>query len=190
MMMCSESRLKLIGLLLANVAMLGVCYVCVFVHGGLIAAVAGWVGFLFFGSTFLVIVWQSARAGDRGIVSDVGIEYRRNNVGVIPWSDIVAIEMRWTGSARFLCVDVRDSSACLARMTIKGRIAAWANGLLGYPAISIPFVAMSPPIDEVLSYIMRHHPPPGVSGVGASDLEKAHGLSDRIPKPRVTNHDG
>lgn len=172
-MECAPSRPRLLGLLAAAAALLGACYVCVFLHRGPIATTAGWFGFVFFGLVFIKIAVDMLRPGARVIVNDEGIEDRRLKIGVVLWEEITAIELRWMGSAKFLCVEVLDPGKYVARMPLHVWLATRANALLDYPPITITFAGLSPGINQVWEYIKTHHPPPcepdgGGAGVATS----------------------
>ena len=170
-MQCAISRVRLLGFLALAALMFGACYICVFLHGGLIATVAGWFGFVFIGLVFVKIVVDMLRPGTRVIVSDEGIEDRRLRIGVVPWEEITAIELRWMGSAKFLCVEVLNPDKYVARMPLHVRLATRANALLGYPPIMMTFAGLSPGISEVGEYIKTHHPPPRGPGDGEASVE-------------------
>lgn len=172
-MECTPSRPRQLGLLAAAAALLGACYVCVFLHRGPIATVAGWFGFVFFGLVSVKIAVDMLRPGTRVIVNDEGIEDRRLRIGVVPWEEITAIELRWMGSAKFLCVEVLDPDKYVARMPLHVWLATRANALLGQPPLTIAFGGLSPGIREVWEYVKTHHPPPrgpedGEAGMGPS----------------------
>ena len=158
-MECRTDPVKYVGLLFGALLMMAACYVCVFLHGGTIATVAGWFGFVFFGFAFLKILWDLLRPATKVIISDDGIEDRRWRVGVVPWAEITAIDLRRMGSAKFLCLEVRDPNKYIARMTGFRRLCVWANGLLGYPPITVTFTGLSPSIKEAWEYIKTTHPP-------------------------------
>ena len=169
-MECSTSRAKLGGLLAAALLLLGACYVCVFLHRGLVATIASWFGFLFFGLVLIKIVWDLLRPGPRVIINENGIEDRRLGIGLVTWNEITAIELRWMGRAKFLCVEVRNPDRYVSAMPLHIRLFVWANGLLGYPPITITFAGLSPGIQEVWEYINTHHPPPAPA---ATEVRKA-----------------
>ena len=160
-MQCAISRVRLLGFLALAVLMFGACYICAFLHGGLIPTVAGWFGFVFIGCVAVKSIVVMLRPGIRVIVDDDGIEDRRLRIGVVPWEEITAIELCWTGPAKYLCVEVLDPDKYLARMPLHVRLATRANALLGYPPITMTFAGLSPGISEVWEYIQTHHPPPG-----------------------------
>ena len=176
-MECMPSRPKLFGILLAAVALLGTCYMCVFLHRGPLATVVGWFGLVFFGLCFAKIVADIVRPGPRVVVNNIGIEDRRLGIGVVPWPEITAIELRWMGSAKSLCVEVVDSDRYVARMPLRARLAVRANALLGYPPITMTFAGLSPGINEVWEYIRRHHPPPDARDLSEADPESHTGES-------------
>ena len=159
LMECRTNLAKHVGLLLAAVLLFAACYVCAFLHGGLIATVAGWFGFVFFGLAFLKILWDLLHPATKVIINDDGIEDRRWRVGVVPWEEITEIDLRRIGSAKFLCIEVLDPGKYVGRMSGIHRFCVWANGLLGFPPITITFTGLSPSIDEAWKYIKTTHPP-------------------------------
>jgi hypothetical protein len=138
-------------LLAVAVPLLGACYICVFLHRGALATGVGWFGFVFFGLTALKIVVDILRPRPRVIINDEGIEDRRLKIGVVPWKDIAAIELRRMGPAKFFCVEVRDPDHYVSRMPAVVRLGTWANGLLGHPPVTMTFAGLSPPINDVWS---------------------------------------
>ena len=130
-----------------------------FLHRGPIAIVAGWFGFVFFGFVFIKILWDLLRPATKVIINDDGIEDRRWRVGVVPWDEITAIDLRWMSSAKFLCLEVRDPDKYINRMSGFHRLCVWANGLLGYPPLTMTFTGLSPSIGEAWEYIKTIHPP-------------------------------
>ena len=159
LMECRTNLAKHVGLLLAALLLLAACYVCAFLHVGLIATVAGWFGFVFFGLAFLKILWDLLHPATKVIINDDGIEDRRWRVGVVPWEEITEIDLRRIGSAKFLCIEVRDPDKYVGRMSGIHRFFVWANGLLGCPPITIAFTGLSPSIEEAWKYIETNYPP-------------------------------
>ena len=160
LMECRTNLAKHVGLLLAAVLLFAACYVCAFLHGGLIATVAGWFGFVFFGLAFLKILWDLLHPATKVIINDDGIEDRRWRVGVVPWEEITEIDLRRIGSAKFLCIEVLDPGQ--VRRAYVGHpslLCLGEHGLLGFPPITITFTGLSPSIEEAWKYIETNYPP-------------------------------
>lgn len=153
---------KHVGLLFAGLLMLAASYACIFLGRGPIAAIVGWFGLVFFGFAFLKALLDLLRPATKIIINDKGIEDRRWRVGVVPWDEITAIELRSIGPAKCLCLKVRDPDKYIDRMSAIHRCCVWANGLFGYPPISIAFTGLSPSIEQAWEYIKTNHPPPEI----------------------------
>lgn len=93
-MQCYTSILKTAGLLCLGVLMLGISWFCTTIPG-FKAQIAGWVGLVFFGLCFVVIVVQLFRAGPSVIVDESGIIALRSSNEMIEWDDVVSL---WIGS--------------------------------------------------------------------------------------------
>jgi len=157
---CRTSIEKTLGLLAMGIGLLGGCYLCLVLDFGIIARVAGWAGLLLFGASMAVGTSRILRPGIRVVINENGIEDRRLRIGVVPWEEVTAIELRTLKSVRTLCVEVNDERKYVERMPTWVRVNAWAGGLFGYPPISINFVGLDPSIEDVWEYIWTHHPPP------------------------------
>lgn len=68
-------------------------------------------------------------------------------------------------------MEVIDPDKYVARMSAFVRLAVRANGLLGYPPITMTFAGLSPSINEVWEYIKMHHPPPDMQDDPEADTE-------------------
>ncbi len=155
-MRCYTSIPKTFGLVCIGILMLGVSWFCTTVPNQ-IAQIVGWLGLVFFGLCFIAILAQLFRTRECVVLDDVGIHDLRA-FGVIAWDDIVSLTIGSVRSQRFLCIEVREPSIYLSRLSTHKRLLAQANPSLGFPPITISFSGLSPGLEEVLRYVQMNHP--------------------------------
>jgi hypothetical protein len=99
----------------------------------------------FFGSGALYAIGTAMRRTPQVVVDDRGIEDRRLRCGVILWTDIRRLWTQSIGSAAFVCVDVSDPDAYLARMSLRPRLVSKWNRVWGFPPISLNWTFLDAP---------------------------------------------
>ncbi len=145
---CYPSMVKLLGLLSLTCVMVGASYFCTTLPEST-PRVFGWIGIGFFGLGFIAFPVMFFRTGPQVIINDEGIEDRRLKAGVIRWADVRAVSIGSVNSAKFLCIEVADPEAYLARLPRWKRSLAAANSALGFPALTISFSGLRPGLKEV-----------------------------------------
>ena len=151
-LVCYTSRSKLLLLSVAACAMVAVSWFCTRMHRP-VAWVAGWAGVALFGFGVGISLVRFFRRGPQLIVSDEGLDDRRFGAGVVPWREIAALCIRATRSQRFLCVDVVDEAALLARVPRMRRWLVAGNSLIDFPRWTISFADLTPGLDEVWAHL-------------------------------------
>ncbi len=151
-MECYTSRVKLVGLLLLTVVMVGASYFCTTLDG-FVPQVVGWIGVAFFGLGFVVFPVMFLRRGPQVVLSDEGFEDKRLKVGLIPWRDIRSVSVGSVNSAKFLCLELQDPDKYLSRLPRWKRSLARTNTALGFSAVTISFSGLSPGLKEVEAYL-------------------------------------
>lgn len=117
---------------------------------------AGWFGIagvLFFGIAAVVGLWQGTRRSPRLTLDENGVQDRTLKVGVIDWSDIVAVEPYEVAGQPFVGLRLRDPSKYLERTSGMWRILAWLNSGSGFP-LSVNLVGLDADPSRVLDLII------------------------------------
>ena len=151
-MKCYPSKWKALGLLGLTCVMVGMCYFCTTMPG-LLPRVVGWSGVVFFGLGFVVAPIMMLRNGPQVIISDEGIEDRRQKLGVIRWEEIRSLSVGSVQSAMFLRVELSDPERTLSRLPPWKRRLAELNRVLGFPGLSISFSGLSPGLREAWAHL-------------------------------------
>ena len=155
-MSCYTSIAKTIGLVFGCILMLVVSWFCLAIVPGIKAQIAGWLGLVFFGLCFIAGLLQLTRTDAQVIFDETGIHLPRT-FGAIAWHDIVSLEIRSIRSTRILCIEVKDPSNYLARLSTRQRLMAQANQAIGFSPITISFNGLSPGLDAVWHYLQSTH---------------------------------
>ena len=146
------SRAKLLGLLLLNVAMIGMCAFCVTLPE-LKAKLAGAVGIAFFVLclfSFVKAIFQASRP--RIVMDSEGI-HTGSSIGTIEWADIVALRVDAIRGTKFISIFVEDKFKYLDRMPALARRSAELHPPMGLSELTLCFVGLSPGLDEACYYL-------------------------------------
>ena len=153
---CRTSPIKMALLFIGCAALVAVCYWCTGIPT-IKAQLAGWGGLVFFGAGLIIIPIQAVR--QRGAVltfSPTGVEDRRFGLGLVPWDEVVHVQVQSVRDQRFLCLYLRDEAPYLARMSWYKRMLATANRNMGFPLVSIGFIGLHGRIEDAERYAWRH----------------------------------
>ncbi|MEX1096741.1 MAG: STM3941 family protein [Planctomycetales bacterium] len=156
-MECSTSIVRTAGVLVLCLLMIGGAYVLTTLDR-VIPQIVGWLGIAFFGLCLPAWVIQIFRNGPAVVLDQEGIHIARPPFGTILWDDIESVGTGSVESTRFLCVEVADPEAYLARLRPWQRSFQAANRKLGFSEISVSFAGLSPGLDEAWRYIAEHYP--------------------------------
>ena len=156
-MVCNQSKIKSVLLILLVLAALGASYFLTMLSRYR-AQVWGWVGLCFFGVCLVLVVLRSFKKGPALAVNENGIEDFRTKWGLIPWTDIVYVKIGVLQTTRFICIEVKDPKAYLAKLPAWQRPLKASNATIDFPMIDINFSALTPGLDEVWNYIKTTHP--------------------------------
>ena len=90
-------------------------------------------------------------------MNEIGIEDRRQALGVVEWADIKRVSIRALLGVEFLAIDVADPEKYLSRMSSLNRWRSESHVQKGYPPIAISYELLDPPLDQVLEFIQCNH---------------------------------
>jgi hypothetical protein len=152
-----RSITKTAGLLALSILMTGVAYYCTTVPLPN-AQFYGWIGMAFFGFGSIVIAASLFRAGTCVVFDDAGIHDLRTSWGLVAWSEIETIWVGSVQSQRFLCIELHDAAARVAKSSAWQQRICRANNAMGYPAFTLAFVGLTPGFDDALGYLCARHP--------------------------------
>ena len=156
-MTCYRSLPKMLGLLLLAILMTALSAWCT-TQPQARAQLFGWLGVAFFGFGVLVLARQVFRRGPVIVVDILSITDHRSSDGPLFWDQVRSIWVGSVQSSKFLCLDLKDPEALLARWSAKRRALAKANAALGFPPVTISFTGLSPGLEEVLTYLRSTQP--------------------------------
>jgi len=147
-----NSKLKLFGLLMAVLGMLGLCWFCTRMPGSTERAI-GWAGMVFFGLGLIVIPPRFRQCKvPRLEFTPEGIYEHQQGFGLIPWQDIAEVSVWRTQNVRILCLQTVDQNAYLARLSPVRKKAAQANLAVGASAITLNFSGLTPGLPDAIQY--------------------------------------
>jgi hypothetical protein len=149
--------MKTAGLLALGICMTGVAYYCTTVPLPNVQFY-GWIGIAFFGFGSIVIAASLFRAGTCVVFDDAGIHDLRTSWGLVSWSEIESIWVQSVNSSKFLCIELYDAGARVAKLSAWQQRICRANNALGYPAFTLSFVGLTPGLEDALRYLDTRHP--------------------------------
>jgi len=144
----SRAFLWIIAVASAGMALAGLLLV-------LQGSVAGWPALIFFGAGTLSIAYQARQRGPRVVIDEAGVFDRTLGVGVIPWPEIQGAFVKRLGTAKFVCLELRDPERLRARLSpIKKRLVDM-NRKLGYTDFSVNLTGTDADPDAVCEMILK-----------------------------------
>lgn len=156
-MVCNLSKIKTVPLILLVLAALAISYFITTLDR-LRAQVWGWVGLCFFGVCLIMVIMRLFHKGPALAISEKGIEDFRTKWGLIPWTDIDHVKISVLQSTRYICIEVTDPKAYLAKLPAWQRSLKASNASVDFSMIDINFGGLTPGLDEVWNYIKTTHP--------------------------------
>ncbi|MHC4561592.1 MAG: STM3941 family protein [Planctomycetota bacterium] len=118
----------------------------------------GYAGMVMFPLVSLVVLWQLRRSGPVVVISDEGIEDKRQIAGLIRWDEVTKISIVRAGKLgiRFLGIDVAEPELHrLSRPPLRLLSKRLADGI-ELPSIVIVLDSLKPGFDEVWDYLLTH----------------------------------
>src|SRR5262249_23501075 len=155
-MSCYTSIPKMLWLMVLAIIMIALSWFCTTVPV-LDVPFWGWVGVLFFGGGFVIMVVRLFMRGPVLVLDGLGILVRRVSPDVVLWSDIRSVSIVTYKGQRWLGVEMKDPVSFMARVPRASRWVALANQHMGFTAFNVGFAGISPGIDVVWSYLREHH---------------------------------
>lgn len=101
------------------------------------AVIAGWAGVLFFGLCATFIAKQMATGGPRIVIDQNGIFDRTNGLGTIEWRDVISVWVAELQGQKFLCLELRNPTEYLDRLSSWRRKLATVNRELGFTEFTL-----------------------------------------------------
>lgn len=106
-------------------------------------AVVGWLNLGFFGLCTVVFLWQIVDRRPRLVIDERGVFDRTLGVGIIPWSEIVAVEARAILDRPFVMLTLRDPALFTRRLSPLRRSLTRGNRALGFEAVNLNLSGLS-----------------------------------------------
>jgi len=116
----------------------------------------GWNGIVFFGLGIPVLAYRLTRSRPRLIISDMGIEDCANGLGLIPWSEISAIEYFTHQRVPLLSLSMHTPDNWIPKLRIDQRWLAPFARLLGGSDINIPLSGLTEKPTEVYRQVTEY----------------------------------
>ncbi|GGA37572.1 hypothetical protein GCM10010981_28410 [Dyella nitratireducens] len=110
---------------------------------------------LFFGAGIPLFLWQLLDARPRLVIDDQGVFDRTLGVGVIPWSEITGAYVRSVNSADFICLELRDPTPWLQRLSPIKRAMVSANEAMGFTALNLNLSGVAADVQQVHELIVK-----------------------------------
>ena len=161
MLIARDSKLKLAGLLLINVMLVGIG-----VWMGLSADTPfdrglGWLGAAFFGVGLVAIPKRILASEGREVtISAEGISDSSWKIGVIPWAEFTVVWIGTINGNKVICFSLRQPEVTLNGLSPTGHKLAKANHALGFGDFQIMSVGLDKSADELFREISRYMPIP------------------------------
>ena len=157
-----HSRKKLAVLLAADVFVLAVCFCVLYVSRNVWEAFFAWAGLLFFGLSFLYLVYKLLFPKEILFISEKGIEDRSSltALGFIPWEEVDDVFLSPVGMHRFIEIRLKDGKKIIQKLPFVRRILLRTNTLLGFPVVILSMREVDKSSSEVLEFIKNirdHH---------------------------------
>jgi hypothetical protein len=143
-----SSRLRYVPLLVASVA---------FVAIGLVLALrtphrlVGWSNVAFFGACAATFCRQVVAVRPRLVIDERGVFDRTLGVGVIPWSEIVAVAPRRMVGYPFVGLTLRDPSAFTRRLPAWQRVLTRGNRAVGFEPLNLNLGGLPVDLERVVT---------------------------------------
>lgn len=119
------------------------------------SVLVGWVNVAFFGFCAVTFARQLADRRPRIVVDDKGVTDNTLGVGCIEWGDIVSTELRRIPGNTFLCLELRQPSKYLSRMSPVVREMTQANKALAFTELSVNLMGVKGDPDAISDLIAR-----------------------------------
>jgi hypothetical protein len=148
------SRLKYTLLLIVSIGFVagGVFIVG---HSASDEAWIGWMNIVFFGAGIPLFSWQILDARPRLVIDDRGVFDRTLGVGVIPWSEITGAYVKSISGNDFICLELRDATPWLQRLSPTKRAIVSANEALGFSVLNLNLSGVAADALQVQELIVK-----------------------------------
>jgi hypothetical protein len=115
---------------------------------------------VFFGALVIAIMlYHLTRSGPVLSLSPEGLDYRRLDIGLIPWDEIDSISLVGTptqaGETVCLCLTLKNPDKYLSRLPFLQRKLVQVNRQTGYGEVTISFVGLTPGLEEAWGYVVN-----------------------------------
>jgi hypothetical protein len=115
----------------------------------------GWANVVFFGVCAATFLWQVVDARPRLVIDERGVFDRTLGVGVIPWSEIEAVDPRAMMGQQFVSLTLRDPSLLTRRLPQWRRTLTRANRAAGFEELNLNLGGLAVGADVVVARLRQ-----------------------------------
>jgi hypothetical protein len=146
---------KQLGLLIISGVIVALCAFVAMTTTDIVHRVLAWIGVPLFMLCGLVALKRMTGGGTPFVFDSTGIVFPGGNFGILPWAEIKSYSLVTLRGNEFLALTFNDPERVLARVSPTKRKMALANAKLGLGHWSLTFIALTPGIQEAMTFIRQ-----------------------------------